>query len=97
MLAVLLEPAATVCAVAAFAGLRRAELRGVRWEDYDGEQIMVMRSSWEGFENEPKTKRSKSPVPVIPRLQAILAAHKVTCGNPKTGPMFGNGKKKPAT
>jgi integrase len=39
MLAVLPEPAATVCAVAAFAGLRRAELRGVRWEDYDGAQI----------------------------------------------------------
>jgi integrase len=64
MLAVLPEPAATVCAVAAFAGLRRAELRGVRWEDYDGEQIMVMRSVWEGFTNDPKTKRSKAPVPV---------------------------------
>jgi len=96
MLAVLPEPAATVAAVAAFAGLRRAELRGVRWEDYDGEQIMVMRSVWEKFENEPKTKRSKSPVPVIPRLQAILAAHKLACGNPKNGAMFANGKGNPA-
>jgi integrase len=96
MLAVLPEPAATVCAVAAFAGLRRSELRGVRWEDYDGEQIMVMRSVWEGFTNEPKTKRSKSPVPVIPRLKAILAAHKLACGNPKSGPMFANGAGKPA-
>lgn len=68
MLAVLPEPAATVCAVAAFAGLRRSELRGLRWEDYDGTQIMVTCSVWEGFSNEPKTKRSKSPVPVIPRL-----------------------------
>jgi integrase len=96
MLAVLPEPAATLCAVAAFAGLRRSELRGVRWEDYDGEQIMVMRSVWEGFTNEPKTKRSKSAVPVIPRLQAILAAHKLACGNPKIGPMFANGAGKPA-
>lgn len=96
MLAVLPEPAATVCAVAAFAGLRRSELRGVRWEDYDGDQIMVMRSIWEGFENEPKTKRSKSPVPVIPRLRAILAAHKLACGNPKRGAMFANGKGDPA-
>ena len=72
MLPVLPEPAAAVCAVAAFAGLRRSELRGVCWEDYDREQIMVMRSIWEGFTNDPKTKRSKSPVPVIPRLQAIL-------------------------
>jgi integrase len=96
MLAVLPEPAATVCAVAAFAGLRRAELRGVRWEDYDGEQIMVMRSVWEGFTNDPKTKRSKAPVPVIPRLQAILSAHRLACGNPKSGPMFANGKGRPA-
>jgi len=96
MLAVLPEPAAAVCAVAAFAGLRRSELRRVRWEDYDREQIMVMRSIWEAFTNDPKTKRSKSPVPVIPRLQAILAAHKLACGNPKSGPMFANGAGKPA-
>jgi len=95
ILAVLPEPAATVCAVAAFAGLRRSELRGVRWEDYNGEQIMVMRSVWEGYENEPKTKRSKAPVPVIPRLRAILAAHKLACGNPNKGPMFANRKGKP--
>jgi integrase len=96
MLAILPEPAATVCAVAAFAGLRRSELRGVRWEDYNGERIMVMRSVWEGFTNDPKTKRSKAAVPVIPRLQAILAAHKLACGNPVSGPMFANGKGKPA-
>lgn len=97
MLTVLPEPAATVCAVAAFAGLRRSELRGVRWVDYNGEQINVMRSVWEGFPpNEPKTMGSKAPVPVIPRLKAILAAHKLACGNPKAGPMFANGKGKPA-
>jgi hypothetical protein len=50
-----------------------------------------------GFSNEPKTKRSKSPVPVIPRLQAILAAHKLACGNPKGGPVFANGKGKPTS
>ena len=94
MLAVLPEPASTVCAVAAFAGLRRAELRGLRWEEYDGEQIMVMRSVWEGFTNQPKTKRSKSPVPVIPRLRTILAAHNAAHGKPK-GPMFPNGKGNP--
>lgn len=96
LLAVLPEPAATVCAVAAFAGLRRSELRGLRWEDYDGEQIAVMRSVWEQFTNEPKTKRSKAPVPVIPRLRSILAAHRLACGSLKSGPMFANGKGKPA-
>ena len=57
MLPVLPEPAAAVCAVAAFAGLRRSELRGVCWEDYDREQIMVMRSIWGGFTNDPKNKQ----------------------------------------
>src|SRR5215472_7034977 len=47
MLAVIPEPAASVCAVAAFAALRRAELRGLRWEDDDRQQLMVSRSVWE--------------------------------------------------
>jgi len=67
------------------AGLRRSELRGLRWEDYDGEQIMAMGSVWEGFTNDRKTKRSKPPVPVIPRLQAILAALNLICGNLRAG------------
>lgn len=97
MLAILPEPSATVCAMAAFAGLRRSELRGVRWEDYNGERIMVLRSVWEGFTNDPKTKRSKAAVPVIPRLRAILEAHRLACGNPKGArPMFANGKGRPA-
>src|SRR5262249_39660613 len=34
ILAVLSEPAATIFATAAFTGLRRGEVRGLRWEDY---------------------------------------------------------------
>jgi len=75
MLAVIPEPAATVCAVAAFTGL-----------------LMVNRSVWEGFTNEPKTKRSKAAVPVIPQLAAILERHRIACGKPSKGPMFANGK-----
>jgi len=33
------EPARTVCAVAAFTGLTRSELRGLKWSDYDGQTI----------------------------------------------------------
>jgi integrase len=36
MLDKLPEPARTVCAVAAFTGLTRSELRGLKWEGYDG-------------------------------------------------------------
>jgi integrase len=96
MITALPRPANVVCAVAAFAGLRRAELRGLRWEDYDGSKIAVRRSVWESYSNEPKTKRSKASVPVIPRLRSILDTHKLACGNPSSGPIFANGKGKPA-
>jgi integrase len=69
-------------------GLRKAELTGLAWEDYDGSVLEVMRSVWEGHVSEPKTRRSKAPVPVIPALARILNAHWEQCGKPKTGSMF---------
>jgi integrase len=96
MLSVLPRPANVVIATAAFAGLRRAELRGLEWPDYDGQRIMVNRSVWESFTNEPKTKRSKAAVPVVARLRTILDNHKLECGNPKKGPIFANGAGKSA-
>jgi|SRR5215469_16721767 len=53
---------------------------------------MVNPSVWEGFTNEPKTKRSKAAVPVTPQLAAILERHRISCGKPSEGPMFANGK-----
>lgn len=97
MLSVLPLRAATVCAVAGYAGLRRSELRGLRWEDYDGQQLMVKRSVWEGFTNEPKTTHSKAPVPVIKQLRVILNRYRLACGNASNGPIFANGKGKLAT
>jgi integrase len=95
IVAILPEPAATICAVAGYAGLRRSEIRGLRWEDYDGDLLAVNRSVWEGFTSEPKTEKSKASVPVIPRLRGMLDAHKLACGNPKSGPIFANGAGKP--
>lgn len=88
MLMYLPQPAYTIVAVAAFTGLRRAELAGLLWENYDGAELKVTRSVWEGHVNEPKTRRSKAPVPVIPALARILDAYKLHCGNPSSGPMF---------
>jgi integrase len=92
----LTEPARTIVTVAGFTGLRRAELRGLLWENYNGTEISVSRSIWEGYVNEPKTRKSKAPVPVIPALAAILDEYRVACGNPVAGPMFANGKGRPA-
>jgi integrase len=43
MLDKLPEPARTVCAVAAFTGFTRSELRGLKWSDYDGTEISIQR------------------------------------------------------
>lgn len=89
------EPAATVLATAAFTGLRRSELQGLQWEDYSGDELRVSRAIWNGHVNEPKTRKSKAAIPVIPRLKTILERHRETSGKAKTGPIFRNSKKQP--
>jgi len=88
MLAHLSRPASIIVAVAAYAGLRRSELTGLLWENYTSTELHVSRSIWEGRINEPKTRKSKAPVPVIPRLRSILDLYRLECGNPASGPMF---------
>jgi len=73
MLSVLSDPAATIIATAAYTGLRLGELRGLVWEAYvpapDEDSLgllHVTRSVWRGFVGDPKTEKSKAPVPVIP-------------------------------
>jgi len=39
MLNILPEPAVTIVAAFSFTAPRKGEVRGFRWEDYDGEQI----------------------------------------------------------
>jgi integrase len=76
MFAFLPEPAATIVAVAAYAGLRRSEIRGLRWEEYDGVALKVTRSVWEGCVGEPKTEASADDVPIIARLRERLEQHR---------------------
>jgi integrase len=90
ILAHLPEPAATAFAVAAFMGLRHGEIQGLRSEDYRDGQIYVSRSIWNGRVTEPKTRKGRAPVPVIKQLAERLELHRLSCGNPKTGPMFPN-------
>lgn len=66
-------------------------MAGLLWENYDGDQISVTRSVWEGHVNEPKTRKSKAPVPLIAPLRKILDAYRAKCGNPTLGIMFASG------
>jgi integrase len=88
MISVLGQPAATVVATAAFTGMRKGELRGFLWENYNQGVIWVSQSVWESIVDEPKTQRSKSPVPVIGPLAKLLDRHREARGNSQTGFVF---------
>jgi len=80
-----------VVATAAFAGLRSGELGGLEWTDYSGDALSVKRSVWRTFVNQPKTRASAKPVPVIRQLAEILDAYRSSMGNPQSGVMFHSG------
>lgn len=92
MLEALSEPARTVVAIASFAGLREAELRGLEMEDFDGTFIHVRRSVWRTHVNETKTPAAQAVVPVIIPLRKILDEHRRRTGC-TTGWMFAGEKK----
>jgi integrase len=93
MLSVLPEPARTVVLTAAFTGMRKSELRGLRWSDFDGMQITVNRSRWNKTESEPKTARSKAPIPVVRQLVEALEKHRLRSGvlAQQSAPIFQSG------
>jgi integrase len=74
-------------AIAFYAGLRRSEIQGLTWEDYDGASLNIRRSVFHGVESPPKSKASRSTVPVIPVLGAILNEFRAECET-QTGPLF---------
>jgi integrase len=52
--------------------LRPAEARGLKWEDYDGEELQVRRSVWRNRIGATKTEDSAASVPVIEPLRVLL-------------------------
>jgi integrase len=88
MLDVLPDPAATVIAAAAFTGLRKGEVRGMRWENLRDDEMKVTHSIWNRHIGDPKTKASKAPIPVIAPLLKFLERHRVNKGNPENGWVF---------
>jgi integrase len=98
MLDKLPEPARTLCAVAAFTGLTRSELRGLKWDDYDGETIEVSRKVWRTHIGAPKTEARETGVPIIPTLKKILAKYKASTVGRSVGEgwmFYGAKSKKP--
>jgi integrase len=86
------EPTAVaVVATAAFTGLRRSELRGLRWEDLRDNQLFISRTVWNTHQREKtKTAESKAPVPIVSVLNEYLEAHRN--GFPADGFIFAGPK-----
>lgn len=87
--------AKSVVAIAAFAGLRRGELRGLEWSDYTGTGLTINRSIWRSVVNLPKTRASRASVPVIRPLAAILDEYRKAMGFPRAGVIFHEGDGRP--
>ena len=83
------EPARTVLLVAGLSGLRHSEIRGLKWEDFTGDEILVRRSAWRTWvsdEGDTKTEGSAAPVPCVPVLKRALLVHRRR--TPGTGFIF---------
>jgi integrase len=81
MMEVLPETASTVVAVAAFTGLRKGEIRGLKWQDLDttdpnDPKIHIRQTVWRTIEKGTKTAASEAPVPMVPMVHDLLEAHR---------------------
>ena len=62
--------------LAACVGLRRSEIFGLKWSDFNWllREIFIQRSHVEGYEDETKTESSNARVPLHPAIvEALLA------------------------
>jgi integrase len=82
------EPQARAAvALGFFAGLRPAEIRGLKWEDYDPRsgQLLIRRSMWRTKENHTKTPEAEGLVCVKDTLAQYLEDLRQHDGGPTTG------------
>lgn len=79
--------------IAMFTGLRSEEIKGLRWEDYDGEVLNIRRAVVYGEVVDVKTDASKAPVPVVGIVRKVLEQHRKQ--HPGDGHIFLGYKGKP--
>lgn len=92
LIAALPESDRALWATAFYAGLRRGELRALRWDDVDlasGE--IHVRASWDdvaGFVS-PKSRKGRRDVPIVSLLRDYLLEHKARAGRDGAEFVFG--------
>jgi integrase len=85
---------------AALAGLRRGELRGLRWGDVDLEaNVIAVERSWDEKEGEiaPKSRKGRRRVPIPASLRRHLLEHKLRTGRDGEDFAFGRTASAPFT
>ncbi len=105
LLAALPDDDRALWATAFYAGLRRGELRALKWSDVDlkGRMIRVERTLDDGERARPgetiapKTKAGRRRVPVARVLHGELAAHKLRTGRDADALVFGRTASEPFT
>lgn len=71
---IITEPHRTMVLVAMCLGLRRSEISGLKWSDFDwtNQHVLIQRSVIANRVDAVKTKRSKARLPLDPALIAVL-------------------------
>jgi integrase len=77
-------------AVACYCGLRKGEIEGLKWEDFEGDVLHVQRAVSRGVIGLPKTESSIAPVVVPAQARIFLQAWWEQKGKPKEGWVFPN-------
>jgi integrase len=89
-----------VYAAAFYAGLRRGELRGLRWDDVDlAAGLIRVRRSWDDYAGpvEPKSEKGARAVPIVALLRDELDALKARTGREGLDFVFGPKPRSPFT
>jgi integrase len=87
-------------ATAFYAGLRRGELRALRWLDVvDDVTVLHVRRGWDDVEGpiEPKSQKGTRRVPIPSELRSLLLRHKLATGRSGEELVFGRSAGEPFT
>ncbi len=85
-------------ATAFYGGLRRGELRALRWSHVDLPNGLIhVQRSWDDVDGDgaPKTRAAVRRVPIVPALARLLKAHKLATGRDGSDLVFGRSATEP--
>lgn len=96
LLAALSDEDRALWATALYGGLRRGELRAMRWDDIDLEQgVIRVQRSWDDVVGpvEPKSRAGSRTVPIASVLRSVLVEHRLRRGGHGDALVFAVGER----